>query len=209
MKRFEKDPVRGWLHDVPWPRAAIALTHGAGSSCEAPFLVAVAEALESEGYAVLRYDLPFRQERAHGSGPMNASLQARDREGIVCAASELRSAYSGAKIVLAGHSYGGRQSSMVAASDPSRADVLLLLSYPLHPPRTPQKLRTEHLPSLHTPCLFVHGTRDPFGTIEEMEQALKLIPAKTMLQTIPGGAHNLPEKAATLLPAWLSAMMDG
>jgi len=68
---------------------------------------------------------------------------------------------------------------------------LLLLSYPLHSPRKPEEQRTQHLPSLRTPALFVHGTRDPFGSIAEMERALKMIPAKTKLVAIEGAGHDL------------------
>ena len=71
------------------------------------------------------------------------------------------------------------------------AEGLLLLSYPLHAPGHPEKPRIEHLPKLHVPTLFVHGTRDPFGTIEEIENARKLIPAKTELLVVEGAGHDL------------------
>ena len=92
---------------------------------------------------------------------------------------------------LGGHSYGGRQSTMLCADHPDLVDGLLLLSYPLHPPRKPEQLRIQHLPKLQTPALFVHGTRDPFGTAEEVESALKLIPAKVRLLRIEGAGHDL------------------
>ena len=99
------------------------------------------------------------------------------------------------KIFLGGHSYGGRQSSMLCAElsekEPDLVPGLLLLSYPLHPPRKPEQQRTQHLPSLRTPSLFVHGTRDPFGSIAELEQALKMIPAKTKLLAVDGAGHDL------------------
>ncbi len=95
------------------------------------------------------------------------------------------------KIYLGGHSYGGRQCSILCAEAPDLVPALLLLSYPLHPPRKPDQQRTQHLPDLHTPTLFVHGTRDPFASIAEMQQALKMIPAKTKLLTIEGAGHDL------------------
>jgi predicted alpha/beta-hydrolase family hydrolase len=206
MKRFEKETVQGWLHEPSGTLyAAIVLTHGAGSNCEAPFLVAAANGLEGGGYAVLRCDLPFRQAKTNA---LNAAQQARDREGIRRAAEELRKIFPKMPLVLAGHSYGGRQSTMLAAADPSTADALMLLSYPLHPPGTPEKPRTDHFPAIRMPALFVHGTRDPFGTIAEMEAAIALIPARTQLKPIEKGAHNLPVSAATLLPPWLSAIMN-
>src|SRR5262249_23320558 len=98
-----------------------------------------------------------------------------------------------------GHSYGGRQSSMLLAEEPQLADGLLLLSYPLHPPRKPEQLRVKHLPDLKVPALFVHGTRDPFGSSEEFEQALALIPDKTSLLEVQNAGHDLDvrKKSAT------------
>ena len=78
-----------------------------------------------------------------------------------------------------------------ADKPPQDTAGLLLLSYPLHPPRKPDQLRTQHFFHLHTPALFVQGTRDPFGTVAEIEQALKLIPAKTKLLTVDGAGHDL------------------
>ena len=95
------------------------------------------------------------------------------------------------RVFLGGHSYGGRQASILASSEPGLVDAMLMLSYPLHPPRRPTELRTAHLPGLHTPALFVHGTRDGFGSIEEMAAALKLIPAATKLLAIEGAGHEL------------------
>jgi predicted alpha/beta-hydrolase family hydrolase len=109
-------------------------------------------------------------------------------------------------IFLGGHSYGGRQSSMLCAEEPELVSGLLLLSYPLHPPRRPEQQRTQHLPDLHTPTLFVHGSRDPFGTTEELERALKMIPARTKLITIEGAGHDLGFKGKSKkeeLPGWI------
>jgi len=92
---------------------------------------------------------------------------------------------------LGGHSYGGRQATMLCAGEPDLVAGLLLLSYPLHPPRKPAQPRVQHLPGLRVPALFVHGTRDPFGSIEEMEAAVKMIPAKTELLTVDGAGHDL------------------
>lgn len=83
---------------------------------------------------------------------------------------------------------------MLAAAEPHLVDRLLLLSYPLHPPQRPGKLRTGHFPSLQTPALFVQGTRDGFGSIEEVEAALKLIPARTELLPVTGAGHELAGK---------------
>ena len=94
-------------------------------------------------------------------------------------------------VYLSGHSYGGRQASMLAAEEPDLAQGLLLLSYPLHPPGKPDQLRTQHLPKLQTSTVFVHGTNDPFGSVAELEKAATLIPASTKVIAIEGAGHDL------------------
>jgi uncharacterized protein len=83
---------------------------------------------------------------------------------------------------------------MLAASEPGLVDQLLLLSYPLHPPQRPSELRTRHFPGLQTPAMFVHGTRDGFGSIDEVVAALKLIRAQTELLPVTGAGHELVTK---------------
>ena len=187
---FSAEPaVRGLLHEPPQPNGAgLVLTHGAGANCQSKLLIALAGAFADAGYLVLRCDLPFRQSRPHG--PPFPAMAARDREGLRRAVDVLRSKTEG-RIFLGGHSYGGRQGSMFAADQPQLVTGLLLLSYPLHPPRKPAELRTAHFPQLKTPSLFVHGGRDPFGSHDEMKAALALIPAQTMLLEIEGAGHEL------------------
>ena len=182
-------PVRGFLHRPETSNAnGLILTHGAGGNAGSAFLVALAEEFTGAGFTVLRCNLPFRQNRSFG--PPRPSDAARDRDGLKNAVSAMRGLASG-RVFLGGHSYGGRQATMLCAEQPGLVDGLSLFSYPLHPPGKPEQLRTQHLPNLRTPALFVHGTRDPFGTIEEMQAALKLIPAKTKLLAVEGVGHDL------------------
>lgn len=188
------DPkVRGYLHTPETSNGdGLVLTHGAGANAQSPLLIGLAETFSGAGFTVLRCDLPFRQSRSFGPpGPADA---VRDRAGLENALAAMRKLVTG-KIYLGGHSYGGRQSSILCAElSKGEADLvqaLLLLSYPLHPPRKPEQQRTQHLPDLHTPTLFVHGTRDPFGSIAELERALKMIPAKMKLLVIEGAGHDL------------------
>lgn len=182
-------PVRGFLHPPEKHTGdALVLTHGAGGNAQAPLLVALAETFSAAGFVVLRCNLPFRQSRSFGPpGPGDAP---RDRAGLKNALSAMREMVPG-RLFLGGHSYGGRQSSMLCAEEPDLVAGLLLLSYPLHPPRKPEQRRTQHLPDMWTPTLFVHGTRDPFGSIAELEQALKMIPAKVNLMRVEGAGHDL------------------
>lgn len=175
----------------------VLLTHGAGSNREAPLLIAIDQALSSAGITVVRYNLPFRQKR---SGPPGRGDAAKDRDGLRAELRALREE-GASKVVMGGHSYGGRQASILASEDPAIADGLLLLSYPLHPPRKPEELRTAHLPAVQTRSLFIHGTRDPFGSIAELESALSLIPAETRLVPIEGAGHELKGDAIAPLVA--------
>ena len=186
---FVQPAVRGYLHRPENPNGdGMILSHGAGSNAQAPLLSTLAEEFSAAGFAVLRCDLPYRQVRPQGPpGPGDA---ARDRAGLKNAIAAMRKLATG-WIFLGGHSYGGRQSTMLCAEEPKLADGLLLLSYPLHPPRKPEQLRIQHFPNLRNPSLFVHGTRDPFASDEEIEKALKLIPAKTKLLTVEGAGHEL------------------
>jgi predicted alpha/beta-hydrolase family hydrolase len=169
----------------------LILTHGAGASSNSLLLLALAEAFCAFGLTVLRFDLPFRQLRPHGPPPRGSAE--RDQQGLRAAVTSMRQQFSG-RIFLGGHSYGGRQASILCASEPTLADRLLLLSYPLHPPQRPTELRTAHFPNLKTPSLFIHGTRDGFGSIDEMTAALKLIPAQTELLPITSAGHELITK---------------
>ncbi len=128
-------------------------------------LVALAEAFAAAGFIVLRCDLPFRQVRHYG--PPRPGDAARDRQGLKHAMAAMRKLASG-RVFIGGQSYGGRQASLLLAEE-NLADGLLLLSYPLHAPSKP----------------------DPFGAINEIEAARKLIPAKTLLLPVEGAGHDL------------------
>jgi predicted alpha/beta-hydrolase family hydrolase len=166
----------------------MVLTHGAGANCQSALLVALAIAFCEGGLNVLRCDLPFRQLRPHGPPPRGSAE--RDQEGLRHAVEIMRQNAPG-RVFLGGHSYGGRQATLLEAAEPGLVEALLLLSYPLHPPMKREQLRTDHFPSLRTPAFFVHGSRDGFGSIEELTAALKLIPARTKLVAVAGAGHEL------------------
>ena len=190
---FHVGMVRGTLHVPDRPNGdALVLTHGAGSDAGAPLLVGLARAFAGAGYRVLRYDLPFRQQRP--KGPPHPSGAARDREGIAQAAAAIRELAPG-RVFAGGHSYGGRQTAMAAAELPGLAAGLLLLSYPLHPPGRPEQKRTSFFPQLRIPTLFVQGDADPFGSLEELCEALAAIPARTGILPVEGAGHDLKRAA--------------
>jgi uncharacterized protein len=198
--RIDEPEVAGWLHEADGP-LGIVLAHGAGSNCESKLMVAVAGSFAAAGVRALRIDLPFR--RARPSGPPHPSAAGRDRDGIRAAARWL-----GGRVLLGGHSYSGRMASVLAAEDPSVAEALLLLSYPLHPPRRPEQSRAAHFAALRVPTLFVHGTRDAFATPEQLRSVLPPC-AELMLLERSGhelkGAINDPGSIVTRFLALLRA----
>jgi predicted alpha/beta-hydrolase family hydrolase len=208
FEAFEAAGVRGVLHRPSVANGdAFALTHGAGSNANAPLLVRMATALADAGYLALRYDLPFRMARP--KGPPFPAMAARDREGVRQAVDALRK-LAGGRVFAGGHSYGGRQTAMAAAEHGVPGELasgLLLLSYPLHPPRKPEQMRTAFFPELRTPALFVHGTADPFGTVEELRAAITAIPAHTDLLVVEGAGHDLKNAPAADIPERFRALV--
>jgi uncharacterized protein len=205
--RFEdtagEPAIHGFLHECARHTGnAIALTHGAGANCHSKLLVEISDALAEVGFTVLRFDLPFRVARPHG--PPNPGSAARDRDGLRRAVSLMREK-NHSRVFMGGHSYGGRQATMLVAEEPHLVDGLLLLAYPLHPPRNRKELRTSHFPKLTTPTFFVHGARDPFATPAELQSALALIPGPHAIMEIDGAGHDLLSKRATgELPALIA-----
>lgn len=203
---FEREGVSGVLHRPEGePAGALLLAHGAGGNRDAKMLQRAATEFTERGLLVLRYDLPFRQRRP--KGPPSPSTADQDRRGIAAAADAMRELASG-PLILGGHSYGGRQSTMLAAERPESCDGLVLFSYPLHPPGKPEKARTAHLPDLRVPCVFVHGTRDPFGTPDEMRAAVDLVPTPTRLVLVDGAGHDLAPDKSAAAPLAVAAAVD-
>lgn len=183
----------------------LLLTHSAGSNRNAPLLVALAAAFGESGVEATRYDLPFRQTRPHG--PPRPGDAALDRQGLREQLLILRERHPD-QLWLGGHSYGGRQASILLSEEPGLVDALLLLSYPLHQPGKSGQLRTAHFPKLATPTMFAHGSRDPFGTLEELKTAIELIPAPVRFIEVEGAGHDLGRDRAGLAQRIVSAFLD-
>lgn len=164
----------------------VLLTHGAGGSRESPLLIRICEEWARQGYLAVRYNLPYRRRRPKGP-PSNSAKS--DQEGIVEAIAWGRELGHG-PVLAGGHSYGGRMTSMVAAENDG-PDVLTLSSYPLHPPGKPERARTEHLPAITVPTVFTHGTADPFGTVDEIRDAARLVSGPTAIVEVTGARHDL------------------
>lgn len=175
----------------------LLLTPGASATREQPALVALDEAVSALGVTVERMDFPYTQ----------AGRRAPDRPPVLLDAVRAGAARLAVDdLFLGGRSMGGRICSM-AVADGLAARGLVLISYPLHPPGRPDKLRTEHFPRLAVPCLFVSGTKDTFGRPDELEAATAAIPGEVTHVWIEGGDHGLRRKDAAVVEAvtaWLA-----
>lgn len=181
---------------------AMLLAPGAGSDREHHTLVAIERALGP--LPVDRLDFPYRRE----------GRKAPDRAPkLVAAVAEAfgelttRTGVAPERVVIGGRSMGGRMCSL-AAAEGLVCMGLVLISYPLHPPGRPERLRVEHFPSLDLPCLFISGTRDPFGTPEEFTTALESIPGPVTIKWIEGARHDLngaDDEITATIKAWLGS----
>lgn len=180
---------------------ALLLTPGAGSSRDQSTLVAIEEALAP--LPVVRIDFPYRREgrRAPDRAPKLIACVVEEAEALAAT-----TGVAPASIVLGGRSMGGRMCSMAVAEGLPAAG-LVLISYPLHPPGKPDRLRVEHLPELTVPCLFVSGTRDPFGSPAELEVATADIPGAVTHVWFEGAGHDLKRRdgdVADAVVSWFS-----
>ncbi|MCL6091348.1 MAG: dienelactone hydrolase [Actinobacteria bacterium] len=183
-------------------RFGLLLAPGAGSGSDQLGLVAIDRAATAVGFAVRRMDFPYRLAGRRAPDRPEVLLSALSTEATSFAAS---AGLRPEQVFAGGRSMGGRICSLAVAGGMPAAG-LVLVSYPLHPPGRPERPRSEHFCRLHLPCLFVSGTRDAFGTPEELEQALKALPGPVSLHLVQGGDHSLrrrDQEVAEVVSTWL------
>jgi predicted alpha/beta-hydrolase family hydrolase len=166
----------------------LVLAHGAGAGQGHPWMVRVARGLADRGVSVVTFEFPYMQAR-RGRPDQAPVLEASYRDVWLEATRDLPPS---TLVCAGGKSMGGRIASQVAAAGgfvPAPAG-LVFFGYPLHPPDAPAKRRDAHLPRVGVPMLFLHGTRDPFGTPEEMRDLVTTLPAAE-LRLVDGGDHSL------------------
>ncbi len=183
---------------------SLLLAPGAGADRNQSALVAIDKAVSALGVVVERMDFPYR--KAGRRAPDRQPVLLRSVEEEAAALAE-RSRTSAGSMWLGGRSMGGRICSIAVAEGlPSRG--LVLISYPLHPPGKPDRLRTEHFAGLAVPCLFVSGTRDSFGTPTELEEATAAIPGPVTHHWLEGRDHGMrgaDADVAAIVAEWISA----
>ncbi len=177
------------------PPGAVLLFPGAGSTASHPSLLAVEAALAP--MPVSRADFPYRREgrRAPDRAPKLLACVVEEAGRLA-----EQTALAPEQLVLGGRSMGGRMCSM-AVADGLPAAGLVMICYPLHPPGKPDKLRTEHLPALDVPCLFISGTRDAFGTRDELEHHAGSVAGRVTHVWLEGKGHDLKGCDASIADA--------
>jgi hypothetical protein len=168
----------------------LVLAHGAGAPMDSGFMNRIARAVGERGIRVARFEFPYMRRRREGQ-----KSGAPDRPAVLLDSwrSVVAQLGGGARLVIGGKSMGGRIASMVA--DELGAAGLVCLGYPFHPPGRPDKLRTAHLEELSTPALFLQGTRDPFGTRDEVPAYP--LSAAIRVHWLEDGDHSLvPRKSS-------------
>ncbi|MBY6069314.1 alpha/beta hydrolase [Leisingera aquaemixtae] len=176
-------------------RATVLLAHGAGAAMDTPFMTAIAAGLVERGLRVARFEFAYMAARRSG-GPKRPPPKAEKLQAEFLAAVD-RLACDG-PLIIGGKSMGGRVASLIADElfSAGRICGLVCLGYPFHPPGKPERLRTGHLEALNTPALICQGTRDPFGTQEEVQGYA--LSAAVRLHWLEDGNHDLqPRKTVT------------
>ena len=189
------------LKTGPDTGARIVLAHGAGAGMRSPFMTAFADGLAERGITVYRFEFPYMQEMAASGRRRPPNPEPTLRKCWAEAIDYLKDR----PLIIGGKSLGGRIASLVA--DECGVAGLVCLGYPFHPPGRPDRLRTAHLADLRTPALICQGSRDPFGSYEEVRN-YQLSPSVT-IQWLADGNHSLePRRASgrTAQDNWRDAM---
>jgi len=187
--------------------SAILFAHGAGVDIEHPWMSAMAAALVRRGFAVMRFRYAYMERAARESKPIPPDRAPALEDAHFAALEEFARRTNARRRILAGKSLGARISTHLAAKS-AAAHGLALFGYPLHPPRAPEKERSEHFATIVQPALFLQGTRDEFGTPDELRHALSRFAGRATLSIVEGGDHSfeLPASAHRPLAATLEEL---
>jgi uncharacterized protein len=185
----------------------IVLGHGAGANQLSAFMVMVAGGLAARGFDLMTFNFLYMEQKRHVPDP-KARLESCYQAVIKAALTHRKLKKN--RLVIGGKSMGGRIASQVAAAAPEGIAGLVFLGYPLHPPGRPDKLRTDHLPDIQAPMLFVQGARDAFGTEAEISALIKQLHLPATLFSIEGGDHSfkVPKRAGIPQATVYEMIMD-
>ncbi len=165
----------------------LVLAHGAGAAMDSPFMNVIAKGVAGEAFRVVRFEFPYmrrRRDMGKGGAPDSPSVLTQSWREVIAE-------FGPERLVIGGKSMGGRMASMVA--DEAKVRGLVCLGYPFHPPGRPEGTRTKHLENLKTPALILQGTRDSFGTPDDVKRYK--LSRKIRLEWIEDGDHSFKPRA--------------
>jgi predicted alpha/beta-hydrolase family hydrolase len=185
-------------------RAAMVVAHGAGAGQKSPFMVRTARDLAERGISAATFDFPY-MSTGRSAPDRPEVLERAWREAVVAARAE----FGALPLFIGGNSMGGRIASHIASQGCDGINGLIFLGYPLHPPGKPQQRRDAHLPAIREPMLFVQGSRDAFGTADEIRALITSLQRAT-LHEVPGGDHSfkMSGRGAPKPDAVLDSVLD-
>ena len=194
------ESVTALLYPAPDPAGTcLILAHGAGAPQQSPFMVKFATALAARGIDTVTFNFLYTEQKKRVPD-RNDKLELCWTRVIETFHAEIIPKKLGKrKLAIGGKSMGGRIATQVAAGAPVADEIaaLVLLGYPLHPPGRPEQLRVKHLPAIHTPMLFIQGSKDAFGTPNELRPILRPLKARTELYVVEGGDHSFKVPKST------------
>jgi uncharacterized protein len=167
----------------------LVLAHGAGANQSSAFMVEFAAALAARGIETITFNFAYT-EAGRRVPDRNDRLEACWRAVIAACRGGMGGGGERRKLAIGGKSMGGRIASQVAAADSDGIAGLVFLGYPLHPPGQPEKLRSKHLPDIRAPMLFVQGSRDAFGTPDEIAPIITTLKTPAQLYVVQGADHS-------------------
>ena len=184
----EHGPITARRYSAHDSRGAVILAHGAGAGQMHPFMTAAAAAFTAGGFETITFNFPYMEAGRRAPDPAAVLEKTYAAVARECCSRWLN---GGVPYFAAGKSMGGRIASQAAANGLFERDPagLVFLGYPLHPPANAEKRRDEHLSKVKPPMLFVHGTKDPFGSPDEMQALVKGLKRAT-LTLVDGGGHS-------------------
>jgi uncharacterized protein len=178
------------------PAGTLVVAHGAGAGQRHPFIAGFARAIAHLGFDAVTFNFLYTEQKRRAPDPapaLEACYAAVIRETL------RRVASSRERLFIGGKSMGGRIATQLAASDPDLPiSGLVLLGYPLHPPGRPERRRDAHLPGVHRPMLVIQGSRDAFGTPDELRPILGQLSPPAHLHLVEGGDHSFKVSRVSL-----------
>jgi uncharacterized protein len=195
------------VYPTTTPVAALLLAHGAGAGQRSAFMVETGRSIARRGVLTATFDFPYIAEgrKVPDKGPVLEDAWRR-----VIDEARSRPEFAGLPLFIGGKSMGGRIASQAAAAGPLPISGLIYLGYPLHPPGKPAARRDRHLPAITVPMLFVQGSKDAFGTADEIRELLPRLNPATELHVVDGGDHSfkVPARGGKTQAAVLEDIFD-